>query len=340
MQRARQPRAPPRPSGGAARRSSATRRGRARAAPRARASATRSRAPTRALAATRRAPGRASCARRCRRRARSPRRASAGCAPAAIASTRAARRARGAGAEPRAPQPAGGARARLRDRHARRRRDRPRRRDARGRRRGRRSRSRAARRGRDDHATPIRAAAVRPDAGPARRSGGDPAIRPRPDRDRRRRRRRGRATTSPGACAAIRGVAVATSAFCARWRSAWSISTIASIASAIGVARMPTQGSWRPCVLTIDRRARLVDRAAVEPDRRRRLDRDRDDDVLPGRDAAEDAAGVVGQEALRRHLVGVLGARLRDAGEAGADLDALDRVDAHHRVREVGVERP
>jgi hypothetical protein len=33
--------------------------------------------------------------------------------------------------------------------------------------------------------------------------------------------------------------------------SAWSISTSASIASAIGVARMPTQGSWRPCVSTM-----------------------------------------------------------------------------------------
>ena len=127
--------------------------------------------------------------------------------------------------------------------------------------------------------------------------------------------------------------ATRTSAFCARWRSAWSISTIAIIASAIGVARMPTHGSWRPCVLTIDRLARLVDRMAVEPDRRRRLHRDRHDDVLAGRDAAEDAAGVVGQEALRRHLVGVLGAALRDRREAGADLDALHRVDAHHRVR-------
>ena len=34
----------------------------------------------------------------------------------------------------------------------------------------------------------------------------------------------------------------------------------------------------------------------------------------------------------------MLGALLRDGPEAGADLDPLDGVDAHHRVRDVGVE--
>jgi hypothetical protein len=54
-----------------------------------------------------------------------------------------------------------------------------------------------------------------------------------------------------------------TSPHCARWRSAWSISTSASMASAIGVARMPTQGSWRPVVTTSTRpRARPPARRA------------------------------------------------------------------------------
>ena len=35
---------------------------------------------------------------------------------------------------------------------------------------------------------------------------------------------------------------------CARWRSRWSASTIAIMASPTGTARMPTQGSWRPLV--------------------------------------------------------------------------------------------
>ena len=48
----------------------------------------------------------------------------------------------------------------------------------------------------------------------------------------------------------MRGVLTTTSAHCARWRRAWSISTSASMASAIGVARMPTQGSCRPSVAT------------------------------------------------------------------------------------------
>ena len=34
----------------------------------------------------------------------------------------------------------------------------------------------------------------------------------------------------------------------------------------------------------------------------------------------------------------MLGAFLRDGGKAGADFDALDRVDAHHRVRDIGIE--
>ena len=66
-----------------------------------------------------------------------------------------------------------------------------------------------------------------------------------------------RRATSGGAAAAMCGVAVRTSAFCARWRNAWSISTSAIIASAIGVARMPTHGSWRPCVLTMTARPAL-----------------------------------------------------------------------------------
>ena len=41
----------------------------------------------------------------------------------------------------------------------------------------------------------------------------------------------------------IFGVFVLTSAFCARWSKAWSMSTSAIMASAIGVALMPTQGS-------------------------------------------------------------------------------------------------
>ena len=38
--------------------------------------------------------------------------------------------------------------------------------------------------------------------------------------------------------------------FWARCRSRWSISVMASMASAMGAARIPTQGSWRPVVTT------------------------------------------------------------------------------------------
>src|SRR5690606_28548804 len=54
------------------------------------------------------------------------------------------------------------------------------------------------------------------------------------------------------------------SAFWARWRSAWSISTRASIASAIGAARMPTHGSWRPRVwMTVGSPAMFTERRGL-----------------------------------------------------------------------------
>src|SRR6202012_2608841 len=84
--------------------------------------------------------------------------------------------------------------------------------------------------------------------------------------------------------------------------------------------------------------AGLVDRVARRADAGSRLDGDSHGDVLPGRNAAEHAAGVVAGETLRRQFVAVFGAELRNAAEAGADLDALDRIDAHHRVGDIGVE--
>ena len=86
-----------------------------------------------------------------------------------------------------------------------------------------------------------------------------------------------------------------------------------------------------------------VDGLARRQDRRGRLDGEARDDRLPGRDAAEDAARVVGQEdrpavIAHAHLVGVLLAGQRGRRKAVADLDALDRIDAHQRGRELGIE--
>ena len=90
--------------------------------------------------------------------------------------------------------------------------------------------------------------------------------------------------------------------------------------------------------LDLDRIAGLVDRTARRADRRRRLDRDRHRDVLPGRNPAQHAAGVVAHEALRRQFVAVLRALLHDRMETRADLHALDGIDAHHGVGDVGVQ--
>ena len=87
------------------------------------------------------------------------------------------------------------------------------------------------------------------------------------------------------------------------------------------------------------RLARLVDRAAVEADRRRRLHRDRRR-RCPARSRCRRECR---RRCSRGSPAGVISSEcsvplLRDAREAGADLDALHRVDAHHRLREVGVE--
>ena len=86
-----------------------------------------------------------------------------------------------------------------------------------------------------------------------------------------------------------------------------------------------------------------VDGLARRQDRRGRLDREARDDRLPGRNAAENAAGVVGQKhrlavVAHAHLVGIVLAAHRRGGKAVADLDALDRVDAHQRAGQIAVE--
>lgn len=60
--------------------------------------------------------------------------------------------------------------------------------------------------------------------------------------------------------------------------------------------------------------------------------------VLPGADAAQHTASVVGLETFRRQRIAMRGAALRDAGKPGADFNALDGVDAHHGKGDVGIE--
>src|SRR5258708_26394656 len=100
-------------------------------------------------------------------------------------------------------------------------------------------------------------------------------------------------------------------------------------------ARIMATGSFHS-----GRRAPSVDRAARQADTRSRLERERDCDVLPGRDAAEHAAVVVRDEALRRHLVAVLASLLRNGIESGSDLNAFDCIDRHHRPGYIGVQAP
>ena len=68
------------------------------------------------------------------------------------------------------------------------------------------------------------------------------------------------------------------------------------------------------------------------------LERNTDQQILPRGNAAQRSAGMVGEKTVGRDLVPVLRALEHHAGEAGTNLDALDRVDTHHRMGDVGVD--
>ena len=114
------------------------------------------------------------------------------------------------------------------------------------------------------------------------------------------------------------------------------------MASAMGAARTPTQGSCRPFVRKSSSSPVRSDGSARRQDRGGRLDRETRDDRLSRGNAAQNAAGVVGQK--RRsvissaHLVGVLLAGQFGHAKPVADFDALHRIDRHQRRREIGVE--
>src|ERR1700722_18226798 len=89
--------------------------------------------------------------------------------------------------------------------------------------------------------------------------------------------------------------------------------------------------------------AGAVDGLARRENRRRRFDGETRDDRLTRRYAAQYAAGIVGQEhrtpvVAGAHFVGVLFAGQFGGGKARANFHALDRVDAHQRARDLGVE--
>ena len=64
--------------------------------------------------------------------------------------------------------------------------------------------------------------------------------------------------------------------------NAWSISVSSSIASAMGVARIPTHGSWRPCVSTVVALPSLSMERRAEANTRSGFDRNFHHDVLTG----------------------------------------------------------
>ena len=110
------------------------------------------------------------------------------------------------------------------------------------------------------------------------------------------------------------------------------------MASAMGVARMPTHGSWRPSVSTTTGRPCLsMDRRGIA-NARSRFNRDSHHDILTGRNTAENSAGMIGDESFRGQFIAMLRSALSDRGESGPNLHAFDRIDAHHGRRQIGIQ--
>ena len=148
--------------------------------------------------------------------------------------------------------------------------------------------------------------------------------------------------TDPGchSCGST-GVLTCTSAFWPRWRSRWS-------GEDNGQHRLGDRRGANADAGVVAAGGDDVERVAVEVDRSapgwRRLD------VGLSARLGDGSAGRwkgrrgrrrtwLREETLRGQLVAVLGAAAElDSGETGADFDALDRVDAHQRMGEVGVE--
>ena len=105
---------------------------------------------------------------------------------------------------------------------------------------------------------------------------------------------------------------------------------------------MPTQGSCRPPVETsVSAPSRVMVRRGVRIELVGFTTK-ADNDRLAGGDAAEHAAGIVAEKArclaLHADLIAALVPAHGSGGETGADLDALDRVDADHGGGEIGID--
>ena len=71
---------------------------------------------------------------------------------------------------------------------------------------------------------------------------------------------------------------------------------------------------------------------------RGRLDGQRHANGLTAGNAAQHATGIIGGKAVREDLVAVLGTELTDRRKTSANFHPLDRIEPHHRVRNIGVE--
>ena len=74
-----------------------------------------------------------------------------------------------------------------------------------------------------------------------------------------------------------------------------------------------------------------------------RFDRKTHDDILSGRNAAEDASGMVGKKfgfalCTGAHLIGIVFTAQRCRREPIADFNRFHGIDRHHRARQIAVE--
>jgi hypothetical protein len=122
------------------------------------------------------------------------------------------------------------------------------------------------------------------------------------------------------------GMSTCTSPHCARWRNAWSITTNAKSASAMGVARIPATWVVAAFGHHLYSLEVLVNRITWTHDRTGGLDGDTHFQVLTRADAAQHTTCMVGGKALRRQSISMHSAAVRNAGKTSTNLHAFDGI--------------
>jgi hypothetical protein len=110
------------------------------------------------------------------------------------------------------------------------------------------------------------------------------------------------------------------------------------MASAMGVARIPTQGIVAALGNHLYRIAKAINRLSRVSQAAGWFKGHTQNDFLARRDAAQNAACMIAGKAVRRHFIAVLGTALARNLHTVPDFNPFHRVYAHERTSKVGIE--